>query len=271
MAVSVGTEPASVRTRRRRPRLVVALVVFVSAVAAGAIVSRPEPAPGEHTVGERVGLAVGVAGRPEPAVAVAPAKPPLPIPEALPENPYAPTPQVVVGTIEIPKLGLVDDIQHGVTLTAINRGPGWWPGTAEPGGWGNSVIAGHRTTYSKPFARLNELEPGDQVVITTDDGRFVYEVRGVITVPGDWIDIAAQSEAHTATLFACHPPGSARERIVAKLKLLDDQGAPVDDEADLPAMDAEAQRTEHTLVVRPSTDIVIGSGSGSDPFAEVDG
>jgi len=219
------------------------------------------------------GDAVGAAGGALPAPAAGAGtsittRPPLPIPDALPVNAYAPTPQVVLGTIEIPKIDLTADLQRGVTLTAINRGPGWWPGTAMPGELGNMVVAGHRTTYSKPFSRLDELEPGDQVILTTDTGRSVYEVRGVIVVPGDWIDIAAQSEAHTATLFACHPPGSARERIVAKLRLLNPDGTPVDPDSALPPLDAEAQSTDHTLMVR---DDGATDATGTDPFGETAG
>jgi LPXTG-site transpeptidase (sortase) family protein len=203
------------------------------------------------------GLAVGRAAVGVEAIPLTPpvTLPELPIPEALPENAYEPTRQVVLGTIEIPTLGITADLQRGMTLTAINRGPGWWPGTAMPGELGNVVVAGHRTTYSKPFNRLHELAPGDPVIFTTDAGRFAYEVRGIIVVPEDWIDIAAQSFAHTATLFACHPPGSSTHRIVAKLRMLDADGEPIDPERALPAMDAEAQRTDHTLTVRPRTDV----------------
>lgn len=242
------------------PAAALAVLALVAAVAARA----DDGAPVEELRGLAAGAAVALADRPAPTIELTP-RLPLPIPEALPDNPYAPTPKIVVGTIEIPKLGVVEEIQRGVTLTAINRGPGWWPGTARPGGLGNVVIAGHRTTYSKPFARLNELEPGDRVIFTTVDGRFVYEVRGVITVPAEWVDIAAQSYAHTATLFACHPPGSARERIVAKLRLLDDDGRPVDRDDELPPLDAEARSTTHTLLVRPATDAQ--GATGTDPFA----
>jgi LPXTG-site transpeptidase (sortase) family protein len=219
-------------------------------------------------MGRAVGQSAGTI--PAPSVAVTPVTlPPLPIPEALPENPYEDAPQVVVGAIEIPKIGISADLQSGMSLTAINRGPGWWPGTAMPGELGNVVVAGHRTTYSRPFYRLDELAPGDHVVFTTDGGRFVYEVRAVIVVPEHWIDIAAQSYAHTATLFACHPPGSARERIVAKLRLLDAAGLPVDADAALPPIDAEAQRTDHTLTVRDRTDV--GAASGADPLSGSEG
>ena len=157
---------------------------------------------------------------------------------------------VEIGTIEIPRLGLSAAIQEGITLPAINRGPSHWPGTARPGELGNVVIAGHRTIYSKPFYRLDRLQPGDPVVMTTPAGRFTYVVRGVIVVPGEAIDIATQSPAHTATLFACHPPGSARQRIVAKLELLGTDGQSVDDATVIPPLDAGSQNTDHTLLVQ---------------------
>jgi LPXTG-site transpeptidase (sortase) family protein len=256
-------QPSRGRARRRWALALVAFALAVVVVAAAR-----GPGGSETDTGAGLGAAVGRAETPRPSLEVVPPttlRPAgLPLPDALPADPYAPTPELTAGTIEIPALGIAGPLHVGMTLTAIDRGPSWWPNTAMPGEWGNVVVAGHRTTHSKPFARLNELEPGDQVIFTTDAGRFVYEVRGVIVVPGEWIDIAAQDWAHTATLFACHPPGSDRERIVAKLRLLDDDGVPVDDDADLPPLDAEAQRTEHTLIVRtPSGD----QPAGSDPFA----
>jgi sortase A len=183
----------------------------------------------------------------------------LPIPDPLPADPYADTPVVVLGTIELPTIGVAADIQEGITLTAINRGPGHWPGTALPGQLGNVVIAGHRTVYSKPFNRLDQLKAGDPVVMTTSSGRFTYAVRGIVIVPGEAIDIASQSAAHTATLFACHPPGSSRERIVAKLALLGPDGRPVDAADQLPPVEAGSQETDHTLMVAANDPL-----SGSD-------
>ncbi len=189
---------------------------------------------------------------------------PGPLPDPPPADPYAPTPQVILGTIEIPKLEVKGNLQEGITLTAINRGPGHWPGTPPPGGIGNMVVAGHRTTYSKPFARLDELVKGDKVVFRTPDGTFVYQVRGVIVVPAQNIGIATQAKGiHTATLFACHPRGSATHRIVAKLELLGPDGRPVDPPSALPPVDFGSDPvTGSTLVVR-NTGQATGTG---DPF-----
>lgn len=263
-------DPGLLEPDRRRPRSTARwLALGVLLALAAIVIAIATRSAGTLAPGDAVGAAVRALPAPDADTGVTvTTRPALPIPEALPVNAYAPTPQVVLGTIEIPKIDLTAELQQGVTLTAINRGPGWWPGTAMPGELGNAVVAGHRTTYSKPFGRLDELEAGDQVIFTTAAGRSVYEVRGVIVVPGDWIDIAAQSEAHTATLFACHPPGSARERIVAKLRLLDPDGTPADPDSALPPLDAEAQSTDHTLMVRNdgATD-----ASGTDPFGEAAG
>ena len=137
-----------------------------------------------------------------------------------------------------------------------------------PGQLGNVVIAGHRTTHSMPFNQLDTLVEGDEVIMTTDAGRFVYAVRAVIVVPAEWIDIAAQDYAHTATLFACHPKGSATHRVVAKLRLLAPDGTPVDADSALPPIDAEEQSPDHTLMVQAAPDGSTGSG---DPLVGSEG
>lgn len=253
--------PAAERERRgatRPRRFALLLASFVVALLAATIAvgaARGEPAPFSDAVADAAGR-YGVEPLPTTTASTRPAttttvREPIPIPEPLPTNPYEATPEVVLGTIEIPKLGVAENLQQGMTLTAINRGPGHWPGTAEPGHLGNMVIAGHRTTYSRPFADLDQLVAGDQVIVTTPEGTFTYEVRGVIIVPESHIGIAAQSDAHTATLFACHPKGSATHRIVAKLRLLNPDGTPADPDAALPPVEQGSDpTTDTTLVVR---------------------
>jgi sortase A len=154
--------------------------------------------------------------------------PPLPVPEPLPLDEWAPTPEVVLGRVQIPAIGLDEDLHQGMTLTAINRGPSQWPGTALPGQVGNMVIAGHRTTYGRPFHDLDLVQPGDEMVVSTPDGvRHVYVASGTEVVGPDALWIAEQSYGSTATTFACHPKGSARERIVVRWQLVDATGAPV--------------------------------------------
>ena len=176
------------------------------------------------------------------------ARPPLPIPEALPD-PDAPEPDIVLGTIALPTIGIEAHLQEGIALASIDRGPGHWPGTALPGQLGNLVVAGHRVTHTHPFRDLDRLRAGDPVVFVVGSQLWTYRTRGTIVVPADAVDIAAQSYAHTATLFACHPPGQAIERIVAKLHLVDRAGRPVDPDRALPPLTAGSQAGGHLLTV----------------------
>lgn len=132
----------------------------------------------------------------------------------------APSDIKVTGRIEIPKIGLSHTTYEGNTLREINYGPSHWPGSAMPGHPGNAVFAGHRTTYSRPFFDLDLLSPGDQVVLTTAQGRFVYEVvKSFIVSPSDMWIVHPTPEA-MVTLFACHPKGSAKQRIVVRGRLV---------------------------------------------------
>jgi len=119
-----------------------------------------------------------------------------------------------LGTIEIPALKVRQNLLRGVTLKTFDYGVGWWPGTAVPGGYGNMVLGGHRTTSPKPFRHLERLKPGDEIIVTTKDGRFVYLVRETQIVDDSALWIVDQAPGFTATLFACHPVGSTTQRIV---------------------------------------------------------
>jgi sortase A len=142
-----------------------------------------------------------------------------------PKNSYAPEPIQEIGTIEIPRIGLNHKIMHGITLRNIDFGPSHWPGTPLPGEAGNVVFAGHRVTHTHPFRRINELQVGDDIFFTVAGVRSHYVVSGHEIVSPSRLDIVNPTPTPTVTLFACHPPGSARQRYVVRASLVTD-GAP---------------------------------------------
>lgn len=144
----------------------------------------------------------------------------LPAPEEPPRNARAATPEVRHGQLEIPSIGLSQPLFEGVTLTAIDRGPSHWPGTAMPGQLGNVVVAGHRTTKTRPFWDLDLVQPGAELVFTMTNGdRFVYALDRTEIVDDSAVHIVDQSYGFRATLFGCHPKGSAAKRIVGHFTL----------------------------------------------------
>lgn len=141
----------------------------------------------------------------------------LPVPENLPpENTVEP--EVVIGAIYIPKIAVLQTIYRGVTKPTLDKGVGWWPGTAMPGNVGNVVLGGHRVSKKKPFRNLDQLQPGDEIYLSTEQGDYVYLVDHTLIVSPSDVWIIDQTNEATLTLFACHPPGSTRERIVVVAK-----------------------------------------------------
>lgn len=136
----------------------------------------------------------------------------LPVPEAIPSEDFV-EPEVIVGELVIPALLLTQTIYKGVTLSTLDKGVGYWPGTAMPGHVGNVVLGGHRVSKQKPFRNIDLLVPGDEVYLATAEGTFVYAVTGTQIIEPTETWIINQSDSATLTLFACHPPHSTKQRI----------------------------------------------------------
>jgi sortase A len=121
-----------------------------------------------------------------------------------------------VARLEIPAIGVNDIVVAGVSTKDLKKGPGHFPDTPLPGQLGNSAIAGHRTTYGQPFHNVDKLDNGDEIVVTTPAGRFVYRVTGQqIVSPSDYQVVATTDPTRaTITLTSCHPKWSASQRII---------------------------------------------------------
>jgi sortase A len=210
--------------RFRRPRVLLTAVAAAASataglgLAGGAVLADHDPAPA-RTVTGRITTTVDAPVAPTTPLPAA-RGPGLPTPEPSPTDPNAPTPDVVYGTLALPSIGVSQLLHEGVTLTAIDRGPSHWPGTALPGQLGNVVVAGHRVTHTHPFYDLDRLRPGDPLVFTMrDGGTWTYRLTALEIVTPDATRIVTQIPAYTATLFACNPKHSARQRIVAHFRM----------------------------------------------------
>ncbi len=147
-----------------------------------------------------------------------PPPPPLPVPAELPDA-SAHRDLVDIGRIQIPKTGVDQTVHEGVEQMVIDAGPAHWPGTAAFGGWGNVVLAGHRTTHTEPFLRNAELAPGDEIILSDSTGIYRYSVTGVEVVPNTALWIKDQHPGRTLTIFTCHPIGSSAERLIVHAEL----------------------------------------------------
>ena len=119
-------------------------------------------------------------------------------------------------------------VVEGTTPAALRAGAGHYPGTPLPGETGNVGIAGHRTTFGRPFNHIDELKVGDEVILETPFKKFHYKViprwgsdghAYRIVSPDDYSVVQPVPGHSYLTLTSCHPKGSAKKRITVRLEL----------------------------------------------------
>jgi sortase A len=121
--------------------------------------------------------------------------------------------------LSIPRLATELYVVEGDDLADLRLGPGHLPGTAMPGDDGNCVIAAHRDTH---FRVLKDIRKGDDILIQTSQGQFLYRVESTqIVAP---TDTAALRPTHDAELrlITCYPfyyVGSAPKRFIVVAQL----------------------------------------------------
>jgi sortase A len=186
-------------------------------------------------------------------------------------------PGQAIAKLEIPRIDKAGDqalyVLPGVDYKTLHDGPGHYPDTPLPGQLGNAAIAGHRSTSGAPFADVDQLADGDEIVVTMLTGdRFVYVVTDVFIVePSDyWVVGTTDPDIAQLTLTSCHPRFSARQRIVVQATLKPEASAPpgrptfydLDDAEPLPSTPATTL-VDDTVVTVP-TEPVPGVPDGSE-------
>ena len=125
--------------------------------------------------------------------------------------------------IRIPSLGIDTVVVEGVTPSALRAGAGHYPNTALPCETGNVAIAGHRTTFGKPFVNVDQLKSGDMIELATPLGACRYKIsREPWVVAPTEMSVLNPSTDKTITLTTCHPKGSAAQRLIVRATWVDD-------------------------------------------------
>lgn len=124
------------------------------------------------------------------------------------------------GQIRIPAIDSDYTVVEGTTPDTLTKGPGHYPDTRIPGLGGTTAIAGHRTTYGRPFHNIDRLKPGDTIILETPVGTCTYSVNKdpFIVEPTDFSVVNATPNG-TLTLTTCHPKNSAAQRLIVQADL----------------------------------------------------
>ncbi|MFD7065644.1 class E sortase [Streptomyces sp. NPDC059913] len=141
--------------------------------------------------------------------------------------------------IHIPKLDVVAPIAEGISKDKVlDRGMvGHYSEgslrTAMPSAKkGNFALAGHRNTHGEPFRYINRLNPGDEVVVETQDAYYTYEMTSMLpqTSPSNVsvIDPIPRGSGFTKpgryiTLTTCTPEFTSTYRLIVWGKMIDER------------------------------------------------
>ncbi|MDG4857597.1 class E sortase [Streptomyces sp. T-3] len=97
---------------------------------------------------------------------------------------------------------------------------------------GNFAVAGHRNTHGEPFRYINRLEPGDEIIVETQDTYFIYKVSKTLpqTSPSNTgvIGPVPQGSGFTEpgryiTLTTCTPEFTSTYRLIVWGKMAEER------------------------------------------------
>ncbi|KOV58365.1 membrane protein [Streptomyces sp. AS58] len=141
--------------------------------------------------------------------------------------------------LHIPKLDVVVPIAEGTnSKKVLDRGmvghyaEGALKTAMPEAKTGNFGLAGHRNTHGEPFRYINRLDPGDPIVVETQDTYFVYTMASILPVTSpsnvSVLDPVPQGSGFAKpgryiTLTTCTPEFTSKYRMIVWGKMVEER------------------------------------------------
>lgn len=126
----------------------------------------------------------------------------------------------MIGSIEIPKIGVNIPIYYGTDEKQLQAGAGFWLGSSLPTGGPDThtVLTAHTgLVRAKLFTDIDKLENGDQFFIKVLDRVLAYEVdQRLIVDPDEMEPMYIQPQQDLVTLYTCYPYGVNTQRLLVR-------------------------------------------------------
>ena len=119
--------------------------------------------------------------------------------------------------IIIPKIALDTQIYEGPNISTANKGVWHRPKSSSPDQGSNTVLVGHRFTYTQPkgiFYNLDKLTVGDPLALFWNGKEYSYKISDIKVVPPEDVDIESATNSDRLTIYTCTPLWSAKNRLV---------------------------------------------------------
>ncbi len=139
----------------------------------------------------------------------------LPIPTPGPEQ---------ARRIQIPAIGVDASIVQGDGWEQLKKGVGQYIGSSDPGANGNLVLSAHNDIFGEIFRHLDQLKPGDEIVIHTQQRVYTYVIYNTDIVEPTQVEFLDATPKPVVTLISCFPYLVDDQRIVVQAQLRSDGG-----------------------------------------------
>jgi LPXTG-site transpeptidase (sortase) family protein len=117
----------------------------------------------------------------------------------------------------IPVLGLNEHIYEGASVYTVNKGVWIRPNGTTPDQGGNTIMVGHRFTYTNPrgvFYYLDKINIGDTIMVYWHGKGYIYKMTEQKVVSPDDATVEAPTTNQQLTLYTCTPLWNLHSRLV---------------------------------------------------------
>ena len=121
--------------------------------------------------------------------------------------------------VQIPAIQVDAPIVQGDGWEQLKKGVGQHTGTSDPGEKGNTVLSAHNDIFGEIFRDLERLQPGDQIILFTNQRSYTYLIVDTQIVEPTDVDVMSATSQPTVTLISCYPYLVDDQRIVVKARL----------------------------------------------------
>ncbi|HEY5141305.1 MAG TPA: class E sortase, partial [Methylococcales bacterium] len=137
----------------------------------------------------------------------------------------ATTPQPKVNSLLVPSMLLDTPVLEGSLngrYKTLDHGIWRWPLGSTPDKGGNTVLIGHRFTYTNPrgvLYFLDKVQVQDEIGVVWNGTNYTYRVTSIREVPPTETSIQDATSDAQLTIFTCTPLWQPKDRLVVVAKL----------------------------------------------------
>ena len=125
--------------------------------------------------------------------------------------------------LTIPSMLLSEPTYEGTnTYAELEKGVWRWPSGSTPDKGGNTILIGHRFTYTTPrgvFYLLDKVKTGNKIGLVWNNKKYIYKVFETKVVPATQTNILDPTAKPTLTLYTCTPLWWPKDRLVVTARL----------------------------------------------------